>query len=728
MQERRFYRLDLADNAGSIACPPFPMPSTTTNPLARLLTPRSVAIVGASDDPLRIGGRPIASMLRQGFAGRILPVNPNRATVQGLPAYASVAALPEAPDVAIVAVAAGMTMEVIERLAARGTGAALVFSAGYAETGPEGAALEARMVASARAHGMRILGPNSLGLLNPRNGFYGSFTSVVDTRFPTPGGVAIASQSGAYGGHILALARDHDIGIAACVMTGNEADISLGEVIGVLVEDEHTDVIAVYSEGIRDGERFVAALDAARRAKKPVVMMKVGTSRVGSAAAQSHTASIAGDDAVTAAVLAEFGVARARSTEHMLDIARLATRRIYPANNTLGVVTVSGGAGVIASDAAEACGLPMPEMPAEVQARLRAILPYAAPRNPVDVTAQALNDMSLVGQFTDAMITEGGYRSVLGFFTYTGGGTVAGPLREQLKQARDRHPDRLFVLSVLASPEQIRGYEADGFAVFEDPTRAVAAIAAMGRFGDAFAAPPTLPAPVLPAFELPHVAPSEAEAKRLLNAAGIASAPEAVVNSADAAVAAARTIGFPVVQKIVSPDILHKSEIGGVLLNVGDEAGVRAGYELLLERARAAAPAARIEGVLVARQLSGGVECILGIHRDPVFGPVAMFGIGGIFVEIMRDVVFQRCPFGEDVALKMIHSIRGLPLLTGARGRAPADIAALATMLARLSAFAAAAGPRLAAIDLNPVIVMPQGQGAYAVDAVIEIATDPAAQ
>jgi acyl-CoA synthetase (NDP forming) len=442
---------------------------------------------------------------------------------------------------------------------------------------------------------------------------------------------------------------------------------------------------------------------------------------VGSAAAQSHTASIAGDDAVIAAVLAEFGVVRARSTEHMLDIARLATRRIYPAGNTLGVVTVSGGAGVIASDAAEACGLAMPEMPAATQARLRTLLPFASPRNPVDVTAQAINDISLVGQFTEAMIAEGGYKSVLGFFTYAGGGAVAEPLREQLKTARDRHPDRLFVLSVLASKEQIRGYEADGFSVFEDPARAVVAIDAMGRFGDAFAAALALPAPTLPAVLLPARTPGEAAAKRLLSSAGIESAPEALAESADAAVGAARAIGFPVVLKIVSPDILHKSEIGGVLLNVNDAAGVRAGYDLLIERARLAVPRARLEGVLLAKQLSGGVECILGIHRDPVFGPVAMFGIGGIFVEIMQDVVFHRCPFGEDIARSMIHSIRGLPLLTGARGRAPADIPALAHMLARLSAFAVAAGPRLASIDLNPVIVMPAGQGAFAVDAVIEL-------
>lgn len=691
------------------------------NPLARLADPRSVAIVGASEDPLRIGGRPIAYMLGQGFAGRILPVNPGRATVQGLPAFASVADLPEAPDVAIVAVAAHLAGAVVEDLARRGTGTAIVFTAGFAEAGADGAVLEARMLAGARAHGMRVLGPNSLGLLNPRNGFYGSFVSAVDSGFPRPGGVAIASQSGAYGGHILAMARDHDIGIAACVMTGNESDITLGEVVAMLVDDDRVDVIAVYSEGIRDGARLIAAFEAARRAKKPVVMMKVGASAVGGLAAQSHTASIAGDDAVIGAVLEEFGVVRAHSTEHMLDIARLATRRVFPAGNTLGVVTVSGGAGVIISDAAEAAGLPMPEMPADAQAELRAILPFAAPRNPVDVTAQFMNDLSLTSRFTGTMLERGGYRSVLAFFTYTGGGKVAPQLREQLRLARAAHPDRLFALSVLASREQIRGYEDDGFTVFEDPGRAVAAIAAMGRYGDSFARPAPQPAPATGPVALPAANPGEADAKRLLAAAGIASAPERVAGDAVAAVAAAEAIGYPVVLKIASPDIVHKSEIGGVLLDVADADGVRHGFETLLRRAAAAAPAARLDGVLVARQLNGGVECILGIHRDPVFGPVAMFGLGGIFVEVMNDVVFRRCPFGEDVATAMIRSIRGWPLLDGARGRPPADVAALATMLARLSAFAAAAGPRLASVDLNPVLALPAGQGAFALDAVIEV-------
>ena len=696
--------------------------------LEHLLNPRSVAVIGASDDPLRIGGRPISYMLKQGFAGRIYPVNPNRDVVQGLKAYASVADLPEAPDVAVVAVPAAATPAVIAALAHRGTGAAILFSAGFAEAGPEGAELQAQAVAAARTHGMRLLGPNSLGIVIPRTGFFGSFVSSVELGMPRPGRVAIVSQSGAYGGHLLSAATAADIGLSAVVMTGNEADLSLGDVLQIVVNDPDTDVIALYSEGIKESAGLIVALQAARRARKPVVMMKVGRSAVGSAAAQSHTASIAGNDAVIDAVLTELGVVRARSTEHMLDIARLATRRIYPAHNSLGAITVSGGAGVIISDAADDVGLPMPEMPQPAQDKLKALLPFASPRNPVDTTAQFLNEMSLIGQFLDTMVGEGGYQSILGFFTYTGGApSIAPHLRKQLKVVRERYPDRLFVLCIQASREQIRGYEEDGFCVFEDPTRAVVAIAAMGQFGRAFAVKDRLPVPTLKAVTLPGRAPTEAQAKTLLAQAGIASAPERACASADAAVAAAQEMGFPVVLKILSPDIVHKSEIGGVLLGVSTPDAVREGFATLMGRARAAVPHASLEGVLVAKQLDGGVECILGIQQDPVFGPVALFGLGGIFVEVMKDVVLHRCPFGVDVAEEMIRSIQGAPLLLGARGKPPVDMTALASMLSQLSAFALAAGPGLGSIDLNPVLALPAGQGAFAVDAVIEIKPVPTA-
>ena len=689
--------------------------------LDALFSPRSVAVVGASSDATRIGGRPIAYMLARGYQGRIMPVNPNRPEIQGLPAFASVADLPEAPDTAIVAVPAALATDTIDQLGQRGVKSAIIFSAGFAETGEAGTAAQTRMVDIARGHGMRLLGPNCLGLFNDRIGFYGIFSSSLEGGYSPPGRIGIASQSGAYGTHVFVVARERGIGTPFCVATGNEADVTVGDVIHWMVDEPEIDVIAVYAEGIRDGAAFISALEAARRARKPVIVMKVGRSVLGQASAKSHTASIAGDDAVTDAVLQEFGAIRARSTEEMLDIAQLAARRIYPVNNTLGVITVSGGAGVLISDVAETLNLAMPPMPAAAQEKLLALLPFAAPHNPVDCTAQALNDIKLVGSFMESMVADGNYGSVLGFFTQTGGAASIAPrLREQLRKVQSNHPDRLYVLSVLASRDLVDGYEADGYSVFPDPTRATVAIHAMGKIGDAFARGDGLPPPAVPMIELPAAAPDEAGSKQLLALAGIEAAPERACATVDAALDAAATLGFPVVMKILSPDILHKSEIGGVLLDVTSAEAVTAGFALLLERAAKAAPAARIEGVLVAKQLRGGVECILGIHRDPVFGPVAMFGLGGIFVEILKDVAFHRCPFGEDEAEAMIRSIKAAPLLLGARGRPVADIKALARMLSRLSVFAHQAGPRLQSIDLNPVLAMPAGEGAYAVDAVME--------
>ena len=690
--------------------------------LDSMLRPRSVAVLGASADPTRIGGRPIDYMLKQRFPGSILPVNPNRAEIQGLRAYPSVADLPEVPDTAIVAVPGPLAVQAIDDLGARGVKSAVVFTAGFAEMDAAGAEAQAQMIAAGRRHGMRLLGPNCLGLFNAHVGFYAIFSSSLENGWPVPGRVGIASQSGAYGTHLFAIARNRGIGTPICVTTGNEGDVTIGDVIGWMAEDPDTDVIAAYAEGIRESDSLLAALAAARAARKPVIMMKVGASALGASAAQSHTASIAGNDRVTSAVLAEFGVVRARNTEEMLDIAATATRRIYPAPNTLGVITISGGAGVLISDAAEAVGLELPAMPEAAQARLKAMLPFAAPRNPVDCTAQAFNDMSLVGRFMDSMVEDGGYSSVLAFFTQVGGSpTIAPRLRQQLQEVRRKHPDRLYVLSVVARAEQVREYERDGYVVFEDPTRAVVAIHAMGRFGAAFAAEPGLTPPEVPRAALPGTTPTEADAKRLLFQAGIAVAPERACGTEDEAVEAARLLGWPVVMKILSPDIVHKSEIGGVLLDVADEQAVRDGFATLIDRALRRAEGARIEGVLVAKQLSGGVECILGIQQDPVFGPVAMFGLGGIFVEVLRDVALHRCPFGVDVAERMIRSIQAAPVLLGARGRPAVDVAAVADMLARLSVFAVQAGPTLRSIDLNPVLAMPHG--AYAVDAVIEVAT-----
>ncbi len=692
-----------------------------------LVRPRSVALIGASDEPARIGGRPIAYMKGQGFRGALYPVNPKRQTVQGLPAFARVADLPEVPDVGIIAVPGALAIQALEDLGAKGCRAVIVFTAGFAEMDEAGAAAQERLTAVARKWGIRMLGPNCLGVFNASIHYYATFSASFEKGWPIPGRVAIASQSGAYGTHVFAAALDRGLGAQVCITTGNEAEVALGDVIGWMAQAPEVDVICAYAEGIRESERFVAALDLARRNRKPIVMMKVGRSRLGGAAAQSHTASIAGDDAVTQAVLDEFGVVRARTTEEMLDIAYAATKRIYPARNTLGVLTVSGGAGVLISDAAEAVGLAMPPMPEAAQEKLRALVPFCAPRNPVDCTAQVTNDLSLIGRFADSVAADGGYTAILAFWSQVAAGSSVGPrLQEEMRTVRAAHPDRLWVISMLA-PAKVRDYEADGWLVFEDPSRAVVAIEAMGRFGASFAAAGvSRPAIPLPRVALPDTTPSEAVAKALLAEAGVPAVPEHAASDSEAAVAAAAAIGYPVVLKILSPDILHKSEIGGVLLDVADAAAVRHGFATLLDRARHHAPAARIEGVLVARQVKGAVEMALGIFRDPVFGPVAMVGLGGVFIEVLKDFCLARCPFDAVQAERMIRGLRGFPLLDGARGRPKADVPALAQALAALSAFAAAAGPRLASVDVNPLLVLPEGQGCFTADAVIELGRDAA--
>ncbi len=684
--------------------------------LTPLLRPRSVAVLGASADRLRIGGRPIAYMLERGFQGTILPVNPNRDEIQGLRCYPSAAALPEVPDVAIVAVAAERAVTAVEDLANAGVRGAIVLTAGFAEVGAEGEAAQAQMREAARASGMRLLGPNCLGLFNAPVGFFPIFSSSFEGGWPLAGRIGIASQSGAFGTHVFVAARDRGIGTPICITTGNEADVTIADAIGWMAQDDSLDVIAVYAEGFRDGAVLRAALAAAKDARKPVVMMKVGRSALGQAAASSHTAAIAADDRVTEAVLAEYGVARARSTEELLDIAYLATARLYPAANTLGVLTVSGGGGVLVADAAEANGIAMPPMPPAAQAELRALVPFCAPANPVDCTAQVFNDFAMVGTFLETTVAAG-YATLLVFFSQVGAApSIAPRLREHLAALRARHPTVLMVLSVLAPPDLVRDYEALGYAVFADPTRAVVAIGAIGRIGAAFAAPALAPPPVVAPAALPAADPSEPEAKKLLLGAGIAVGMEEVCHTMAESEAAARRIGLPVVMKIVSPDIAHKSEIGGVVTGIAALDDVAQTHTLLLQRAAARAPRARIEGVLVAKQYAG-TELIMGIARDTVFGPMALVGAGGIFAEIVEDVALRSCPFGEDVAEAMIRSLRCFPLLAGARGREPADIASLAAMLARLSAFAIAAGERLAAVDLNPVIA--SAQGAAAVDAVI---------
>lgn len=690
-----------------------------------LVAPKSVAIIGASDDVTRIGGRPIAAMLKAGYAGRILPVNPNRDTVQGLKCYASIADLPEAPESALIAVPAKLVPETIEALGRKGCRAATLFSAGFAETGEEGEAAQAQLVALAAQYGMRLLGPNTLGVYNVGIGYYGTFSSSLDTGFPHAGNIGIASQSGAFGAHLGALARDRGLGCSVLITTGNEADINVADAIRWMATHDGTDVICAYMEAVNNAPALLEALDMAREAGKPVLVLKSGRSVVGARAAESHTASLTGDAVVADAVLGAHGAIMLHDPETMMDIAYAASKKVFPDRHSLGIVTVSGGAGIVASDEAERVGLPMPAMPEAAQAALKAILPYASPVNPLDCTAQALNDPSLLEQFTRAGLEDGGYGAVLCFLTYVAGSkAMSQVILEAIGPLRAAYPDRIIAFCALGDPKVLQLYDDAGILVFTDPCRAVRALDAVLRIGAAKTRKPVAPPPAARPITLPASTPDEAEAKAILAKAGINAAPETATNSVEEAITAAEGFGYPVVMKILSPDILHKSDIGAVKLNIRDAAGVRKAYDEILAAAAQHVPDAQIKGVLAAKQLSGGVECLMGINNDPSFGPIAVFGLGGIFVEVLNDVALQACPFGPDTAREMILSIRSAAILQGARGTEPADIDALAEMLSNLSVFAAAAGERLVSIDLNPVLAMPLGQGAFALDAVIELSDE----
>ena len=694
-----------------------------TSAMDCILAPSSVVIVGASDDVSRIGGRAIASMKRGGYTGEILPVNPSRGQVQGLHCYPDVRALPQAPDAALIGIAAAGVPEALDALGQKECKAVTLFSAGFSETGPEGAKAQEHILEIAARYGMRLLGPNTLGVYNTEIGYFGTFSSAFDSAMPTPGNIGIASQSGAFGAHLGVLARARSLGTSVFLATGNEADLTVADAIAWMARHKGTDVICCYLEAVNDGPGMLEALDLAAAARKPVIVLKSGSSQTGAEAAASHTASLAGDFAIAKAVLEDHGAILVEDLDTMMDFAYVASKGVFPPQRSLGVVTVSGGAGIVACDEAERLGLPLPPMPQAAQDRLKRRLPFASPVNPLDCTAQAVNDPALFEEFAASALEDGGYGAILCFLTYVAGSPhLADGLVATLKGLRKRYPDRLIAVCAIGHETILARYDDAGICVFSEPVRAVRALDAACRLGESFPGERTsTPVIEMEPVRLPARTPNEDDARRLLEEAGIPFPQQGVANNADEAAELASLIGFPVVMKILSPDIQHKSDIGGVRLGIGSREEAREAYVAIRAAAYDKAPGARIDGVLVARQVSGRTEVYMGIKQDPAFGPIAAFGLGGVFVEILDDVVLRRCPFDADAAKEMIGSIRAAPILLGARGRPPADIDALAGILSWLSHFAMAAGPRLASIDLNPVVVMENGQGAVALDAVITI-------
>ena len=695
--------------------------------LSTIFSPRSVAIVGASDTATKIGGIPVDFHRQFGFAGAIYPVNPRGGMIQGLTAYPSLRAIGAPVDVAIFAVPASRVSAALDDAIAAGVHGVVLFTSGYAEIGAEGAAAQVHLADKARAAGIRLLGPNCLGFMNIRAGAYATFSPAPRSGRVAPGHIGLVSQSGAFGGYAYALARDRAIGLSQWITTGNESDLDFADCLEWLAHDPQTRVIMGYMEGCRDGFKLRRALAAAHAAKKPVVIVKVGRTAIGAQAAASHTAALAGDDAVYDAVFREYGVHRARDIGEFFGIAASASIATLPPDRTIGLFTLSGGVGVLMADQAHDSGLDVRPMPAAAQETIRTWVPFASPANPVDITGQVTNDTSLIERTARLMLDGGHYGSWIGFLAAAGTSPVFWPVLESLvTNLRRDYPDKLLALSTLLSPERRRTVEAMGCLVFDEPAEAVRTMAALTAFSEAFArtdiAPPRRSDATAP---LPPGAQSEPQALATLAAAGIAAGRHRVVTCAADAQAAAADMAQPVVLKIVSKDILHKSDIGGVALGLRDADAVAAAFDTMMATVRRNAPEAHVDGVLVAPMVSGGVECILGARRDPVFGPIVVFGLGGVFVELLGDVAVHSAPVDRAQALDMIRSVKGYGLLSGARGRAPVDLEFLADNLVALSQLAVAAGDTLDSIDINPFIALPAGSGGgCAVDAVV-VGRDP---
>ena len=676
--------------------------------LKEIMSPKSIAIVGASDNKARIGGRPLAHMIEQKFSGGIFPINPNRDSVQGIKAYSTLLDVKEDLDFILVAVPSQIVVSVLEQAVIKKAKTALIFSSGFSEIGGQGEIYQNQIKKISKESGLRVIGPNCLGLFNSATNFYPTFTSTIDRATPIPGGISIASQSGAYGSHIYMVAHQRGLGIRYWMTTGNEVDLSVGETIQLMAEDPDVHSIMAYAESVKDGEQFTKALDTARSEKKPVIFMKVGRSEVGAAAANSHTASLAGEDAIYDEVLKAHGAYRVRSTEEMLDVAYATKPRIFPAGKNLGLVTISGGGGVLMADAASDEGLTVGPMPQDAQDKLKKLVPFASPMNPVDVTAQFFNDLSIVPKFTDLMLSRGGYDALIGFWTSVAGSPLLSkPLLSSLKQAMTGYEDKLFINCMVAPEEIIKTYENEGFLCIEDPTRAVVAMSALMFFGEKFNINTIKQNFKKDSYviNLPRKKLNEIDCSEILRRANLPIVESSRIEKIDDLSPIFENDNNKYVMKILSSDIQHKTDVGGVILNIENIEQAKEAFNKIHKNVKEKAPKAFIEGIMISPMIKDGFECILGAKIDPVFGPIVMFGLGGIYTEVMKDISFAEAPLSTKKAEKMILSLKSKDIFYGARGQSSVDIKSLITAIVNLSNLIAANSDQIDQVEMNPILV-----------------------
>ncbi len=656
--------------------------------LRPLFRPNRLAVIGASAKPEKMGFQILRNILDAGFGGQVIPVNPKGEVILGTPSVKSVEQIPHGTDLAVVIIPAASVPGTILQLGERGVKAAIVITGGFAESGADGARLQQELARNAARTGIRVVGPNCQGVNYPYHGLCASWPLIKQR-----GGMAIASQSGTVGAALIDWAAEEKLGFSGFVSMGNRVDVDEADLIEFFVSDPNTKVITLYIEGVRDAQKFLAAV---KKCRKPIVIFKAGTTPQGRKAAESHTRSLAGKDEIYDAVFRQFGIHRASSLEELYDFSKALAYVPAPAGPRMLIVTSSGGSAIIATDVAEENGFRVSPLPGPLAPRLREILPpHCIVGNPLDLTGDGDAE-----RYRHVIATARDHYDVVM--------TIFGdPIPGASKIMEPGRPDLVAYLggADVEREERLLLHEKK-IAVFPTPERAVKALACHARFA-AWANPPRGEEPgTAGTAALDGKTLSPADSIGFLERAGIRAVASRLARTADEAAAAAQKIGYPVAVKLNSPDVTHKSDVGGVFLNLGDEAAVRKAFQDLLAVCQRIG--ARQGGALVSAMAPAGHEVIIGVTRDLQFGHAVMFGLGGILVEIFKDVSFRIVPFTAKDAAEMIEETRGARLLKGVRGKKVADVAALRELLVQVSDLVGK-HPEIEEMDLNPVIVHDKG-------------------
>lgn len=694
--------------------------------LQRFFRPRSIALVGATDNS-RWSLFTFENLRNCAFSGPIYLINPHREFVHGQRAYRALSEVPEAVDLAFVMVATPRVLPVIQEAAALGTTHFVILTSGFSEMGAEGARLESELLAFARERSLVLLGPNGNGFINVSDHITPYGLPIAQPLQAGPVGVVL--QSGALVSAVLAFAQGHAIGLSLLVAVGNESMISVTDVVDYLLEDAQTRAIALFLESVRRPDELRRVAEKARLRRKALVAFKVGRSEAGSRAALAHTGALVGNDTVNDVAFRQLGIIRVFSLEDLLTTAGLAGYSGPLPGRRMGVVTASGGACDIISDLAEEVGILLPEFAPQTVQHLQALLPsFSTSHNPLDVTGYVVIEPTLQLRALDIVARDPHIDFVLNL-TSLGGGRRA-PLPEVLENMLLQYETlarlvRAAPRPVVLSTSTCTDLSIASYTVVERMGLHVAAglehgVRALGRllwWSEQLERSGAPASEALPAFahRLPSssaLSPvgtwSEIQARALLQQAGIPIVPGQVVTSAAEAVRAARELGFPVVLKVQSAALPHKSDVGGVALNLASAEAVRAAYDAMLARVRAGQPGVEIEGILVSPMRQSGVELLVGIVRDDLWGPVLTLGLGGIWTEVLQDTALRLLPVRPDEILAMLGELRGAPLLQGARGSEGIDLPALGEVIYRISELALALGPRLSALEINPLLVSSQ--------------------